>query len=196
MNICVYGASSNAIDEEYIKVTEQLGQKMASRGHTLVYGAGAGGLMGAAARGAYSRGGRIIGIAPTFFEIDGVLFDKCTEFFPTKTMRERKQLMEDKSEAFIMVPGGIGTFDEFFEILTLKQLGRHTKAIAILDINGYYTELFSFLKKASDEHFMREACHSLYAVFTDSDKMLDYIENYKSETVEVDHMKSILQKVD
>ena len=123
MNICVYGASSNQIDKDFIKAGELLGEEIAKRGHTLIFGAGANGLMGAAARGAASQNGKIIGIAPKFFNADGVLYEKCTELIMTGTMRERKQTMEDMSEAFVMVPGGIGTLEEFFEILKAIFLG-------------------------------------------------------------------------
>ena len=90
---------------------------MADRGHNLVYGAGGQGLMGAVARGVHEKNGNIVGVVPSFFNVDGVLFGDCNELIFTETMRERKQIMEDRSDAFIMTPGGIGTFEEFFEIL-------------------------------------------------------------------------------
>ena len=127
MRSCVFGAASPTIDAEYIEKVEQLGKKMAERGHSLVFGGGGNGLMGAAARGVRRGGGSIVGVIPRFFEDEGVeaICDFCTELVFTETMRERKQIMEDRSDAFIVVPGGIGTFEEFFEILTLKQLCRH-----------------------------------------------------------------------
>ncbi|MBO5370027.1 MAG: TIGR00730 family Rossman fold protein, partial [Clostridia bacterium] len=131
MRICVYGASSVKTDKKYIDAVENLCYKLASEGHSLVYGAGANGLMGAAARGFTKGGGHIIGVVPHFFNIDGILYDKCDELIRTETMRERKQIMEDKADVFVVVPGGVGTFDEFFEILTLKQLARHSKAMII-----------------------------------------------------------------
>ena len=177
MNICVYGASSNAIAKSYINPTEELGAKIAERGHTLIYGGGAAGLMGAAARGVYARGGKIIGVVPSFLNVDGILFDNCDELIFTETMRERKQLMEEKSEAFIMTPGGLGTFDEFFEILTLKQLGRHSKPIAVFNINGYFDSLIAQLKNAVHKQFMTTESVEL-CLFTDSaDKLLDYLED-------------------
>ena len=139
MNICVFGASSNDIDPAYIAAGEQLGKEMAARGHKLVFGGGQTGLMGAVVRGVTAGGGHSTGIAPTFFDIPGILFEACTEFIFTETMRERKDLMDSKSDAFIMTPGGIGTMEEFFEIFTLKQLGRHAKPIGILNVNGYYS---------------------------------------------------------
>ena len=176
MNICLYGASSNAIAKSYINPTEELGAKIAERGHTLIYGGGAEGLMGAAARGAYSQGGKIIGIVPSFLNVDGILFDNCDEMIFTETMRERKQLMEEKSDAFIVTPGGVGTFDEFFEILTLKQLGRHSKPIAVFNINGYFDSLVEQLKNAVHKQFMNPESFELF-MFTDSaNKLINYIE--------------------
>ncbi len=189
MNICIYGASSDAIDPVYLTRVEKLGETLAKRGHGLVFGAGAKGVMGAAARGFHKAGGNIKGVAPTFFNVDGILFEHCTEFVPTETMRERKQIMEDSADAFIIGPGGIGTFEEFFEILTLKQLGRHAKPIAIYNVNGYYDAMLAMLQKSADEHFMREVTLDLYKVFDDDDKMIDYLENSNEELVDVVKMK-------
>ncbi len=183
MNICLYGASSNTIDEKYIKLTEEFGEKLAERGHTLVYGAGAGGLMGAAARGVHKAEGKIIGVAPSFFNVDGILFEHCSEMIYTETMRERKAIMEQKADAFVMVPGGIGTFDEFFEILTLKQLGRHNKPIAIFNQEGYYDGITVLLENAIKEGFMTEKNRELLGVFEEAEELLSYFENYKSEDV-------------
>ena len=191
MRICVYGASSNKISSVYTDAAEKLGEEMAKRNHALVFGAGNAGCMGASARGAKKHGGEIIGIAPTFFEVDGVLFEHCTQFIPTQTMRERKKLLEDYADAFVMTPGGIGTYDEFFEIITLKQLERHTKAIAILNVNGYYDDLEHLLTKAVDENFMTNETKELVAFFTDINEMLDYLENYTPPEIIVSNMKHI-----
>ena len=104
------------------------------RGHSLVYGGGAKGLMGAAARGVKRQGGHILGIAPSFFNVDGELFEDCDEFLYPDTMRERKKLLEEKSDAFVILPGGIGTCNEFFETLVLRSLGRLAKPIALFNI--------------------------------------------------------------
>lgn len=191
MNICLYGASSNTIDSSYIEKTEHLGERIAARGHNLVYGAGAGGLMGAAARGVIKGGGSVTGVAPSFFKVDGVLFEGCTEIIYTDTMRQRKQIMENMSDAFLMVPGGIGTFDEFFEILTLKQLGRHNKSIAVFNINGYFDGLVAMLEKAICENFMTENCRLLWHSFDDADLLLDYLENSEKYQFSIKSMKNI-----
>ena len=181
MNICLYGASSSAIAKSYINPTEELGAKIAERGHTLIYGGGAEGLMGAAARGAYSQGGKIIGIVPSFLNVDGILFDNCDEMIFTETMRERKQLLEEKSDAFIVTPGGVGTFDEFFEILTLKQLGRHSKPLAVFNINGYFDSLIEQLKNAVRKQFMNPESFELCFFTDNADKLINYLEYAVSE---------------
>lgn len=198
MNICVFGASSSIIDNSFITSIEELGRKIADRGHGLIYGAGASGLMGAVARGVKERGGSVIGVVPDFFEdenmgVDGRIFKECTELIKTDTMRERKRIMEERGDAFVIVPGGIGTFEEFFEVFTLKQLERHNKAIAILNVNGYYDAMIQLLETAVEHKFMRDACKLLYKVFDNEDEMLDYLENYVPVDVNVFEVKNIEQ---
>ncbi len=191
MNICVYGASSNKLDRSYITVVEEFGFQLAKRGHHLVFGGGSEGLMGAAARGVHKGGGNITGVAPSFFNVDGILYQDCTEFIYTETMRERKQIMEDKADAFVMVPGGIGTFEEFFEILTLKQLRRHKKAIACLNINGFFDTMIAMLEETIEGHFMAPACRELYRFFDKSEEVLDYLERYEYIGLSVEQTKHI-----
>lgn len=181
MKICVFGAASAHIDDIYIKKVEELGGKMAKRGHSLVFGAGATGLMGAAARGVKRGGGEIVGVIPKFFKEEGVeqIYDECDEIIYTDTMSERKKKMEDEADAFIIVPGGIGTFEEFFEVLTLKQLGRHEKAIVIYNIENYYDDLEKFMKTVTERKFITFKCYEMYSYFNDSNSILDYIESYK-----------------
>lgn len=191
MNICVYGASSATIDQSFIDAGERLGEEMAKRSIGLVFGGGANGLMGAAARGSYRLGGKIIGIAPKFFNVDGILFEHCTEFIYPENMRDRKRKMEELSDGFIITPGGIGTFDEFFEILTLKQLGRHSKPIAILNTNGYYNHLRDFIQNGIDNGFMNESCKELYLITESESEILDYIENYSPSHLSVSKLKNV-----
>lgn len=192
MKICVFGAASNKIDDSYIAAVEKLGEKIAKRGHALVFGAGGHGLMGAAARGVYAAGGKITGVIPSFFRDENIeaIFENCDELIYTQTMAQRKAKMEDLADAFIIVPGGIGTFEEFFEVLTLKQLGRHTKPIAILDINGYYEGLEKFLESSVEEKFIRDGCKHLYFYSTSQDEVLSYIENDEQKHVDVHEVKN------
>ena len=194
MVICLYGASSQNIHPDYFTGVEDFGRAMGTRGHTLLFGGGDTGLMGAAARGVKSQQGRVIGVAPRFFNADGILYPACDEFFFTDTMRERKQILEDKADAFVAVPGGIGTFDELFEILTLKQLGRHSKPVALLNLRGYFDPLLAMLEKAMADGFMKEECRSLWAAFDNAGDLLDYLVGYHGEIgffKEVDHDQSV-----
>jgi len=177
-HICVYGAASNAIDVKYIAECERLGELMAGRGYGLVFGGGQNGLMGATARGVKRGGGHIIGIAPSFFNTDGVLYEKCDEFIYPETMRERKMLLEERSYAFIAAPGGIGTFDEFFEIISLRQLGRHHKAIVLLDIFGYYEPLAAMIDNAISQRFAADNTRELFKIARTCEEALDYIDGY------------------
>lgn len=177
MTICVYGAASNDIDERFLKAGEELGNRIAKDGNDVVFGGGASGLMGAVARGVKQQGGRIVGVVPSFFNVDGVLFEQCDEKLFTETMRIRKQTLEERSDAFIVTPGGIGTFDEFFEILTLRSLGRHNKPIAILNTLGYYDKLLDFLKGGEKMGFIRNFANKLYFVSDSVEEIMDYINN-------------------
>ena len=191
MKICVYGAASSLIDKVFTDAGEELGRRMVERGHSLVFGGGRSGMMGAPARGVFEKGGHILGIAPEFFEENNpeISFENCTEFIKTSTMRERKRLLDEMSEAFIVSPGGIGTFDEFFEILTLKQLGRHNKAIVILNINGYFDDMLKMMSHAIDKKFITTDCVELYKVVNTADEALDYIESYDPTEVDLSKVK-------
>jgi len=175
LNICVYGAASSQIAPVFLEKTEALGEAIAKRGHTLVFGAGGNGVMGALASGAAKAGGNIVGIVPSFFP-DGVLSPACTEIRRTETMRERKQAMEDTSDAFIMAPGGIGTLDEFFEILTLRQLDRHQKPIAIFNVDGVFDGLLEVLSRLSQEGFIGNTGTRLLQAFDNEADILSYLE--------------------
>ena len=191
MRICVYGAASPTIDSEYIKQVEIMGEKMAKRGHSLVFGGGGNGLMGAAARGVKKGGGYILGVIPKFFDDEKVeaICDFCDELIKPDTMRQRKQIMEDNADAFIVVPGGIGTFEEFFEILTLKQLCRHNKPIAIYNLKGYYNEINYAMDQAIIKNFIKDNCRELYITTDNLEELFSYIEAPVDNTRSVKELK-------
>ena len=162
MNICVFCASSSNIAPEFFEAATELGSLIAKNGHTLVYGGGSSGLMGAVANGALDNGGHVIGVAPKFFDEPGVLLKDSCEFIFTETMSERKDIMIDMADAFICLPGGIGTFEEFFEVLTLKQLGQHAKSISLLNTRDYYDDFNSMMAVTAKRGFMSMACLDLY----------------------------------
>lgn len=191
MNICVYGASSKTLDEKYITAVENLGQHLAQRGHGLVFGGGANGLMGAAARG-FTKGNAkdIVGVAPKFFNADGILYEHCTEYIRPDTMRERKSILEERSDCFIAAPGGIGTFDELFEIATLRSLGRHSKPIVLYNVSGFYNPMLEMLRIYEGEGFLKNF-EGLVFVSDDIEKIADYLENYTSSSLGVESFKNI-----
>lgn len=178
MNICVFGSSSEAINKEFLISAESLGRKIAQRGDTVVFGAGKYGVMGAAARGAKAENGRIIGVTPRFFDEMEVIYDECTELIYTETMRERKAIMEEKADAFVICAGGIGTFEEFFEVLTLKQLNRHCKPIIVYNVGGYYNPMIAMMQNAVDREFMSDECNRLYTVAETEEQVFEQIKNY------------------
>lgn len=178
MRVCVFGAASPTIDPAYIRSVEELGEELARRGHSLVFGGGGNGLMGAVARGVRAGGGYIFGVIPHFFEEEQVeaVCDFCDELIQPETMRQRKQIMEDNADAFIVVPGGIGTFEEFFEILTLKQLCRHHKPIAVYNLQGYYDDIQRALEGATEKGFIRENCRELFFTTDCPEELFHYLE--------------------
>ena len=191
MKICVYGAASSLIAQSYKDAAKDLVKKIAKRGDSLVFGGGANGVMGAVAEGVYEEKGHILGVVPKFFKEANseVSFKKCSEYIYTDTMRERKCEMEKNCDAFIIAPGGIGTLDEFFEILTLKQLGRHNKAIVLFNINGFYDELDTMMTKSIEEEFITHDCKELYKVLDNADGILDYIEQYDPKDIDLSKVK-------
>lgn len=176
MNICLFGSARDSVPEIYITQTEALGRLMGSRGHSLVFGGGARGMMGAAARGVRAAGGQLIGIAPEFFNKPGVFAD-CDDLVITEDMSTRKNKMIALADAFVIAPGGVGTLDEFFEVLTLLSLEQHGKPIALYNIAGFYDGLLSFLQKAAGEDFFLPGLLNLFAVTDSPAAVLDYLES-------------------
>ena len=181
MQVCLYGASSNVLAQGYLDAAYDAGKLLAQHGHTLVYGGGAQGVMGAAARGAHENSGRVIGVAPSFFHVDGILYDQCDEFIYTETMRERKGIMDEKAEGFLLAPGGIGSFEEFFEILTLKQLGRDDRAIVLLNTLGAFDAMLRMLEELAERRFMSKNCLELYFVADTPEQAMEYLAGYVAQ---------------
>lgn len=193
MNICIYGAASSKIDKDFISAGETLGEKMAESGIGLIFGAGANGMMGAVARGQRRKGGKIIGVVPSFFNVDGVLFDGCDELVRTETMRERKKLLGEKADGYIVTPGGIGTLDEFFEILTLKQLARIDKPIVILNLKGFYNPMIDMIESFIAGKTIARRVTKLYFLTEDIDAAVDYIKNYQAKGINPEEYKDVLK---
>lgn len=175
MRVCIFGASGAEIDKTYIENTEELGEKLALKGHSLVFGGGKYGLMGAAARGFTKGKGHITGVIPTFFGDYDVIYE-CDEFVWTENMRDRKKYMEDNSDAFIITPGGIGTYEEFLEVLTLKQLARLSKPIVVFNINGFFNKLLSVFDDNVRDGFIRAQTPELFKVTDSVDEVIKIVE--------------------
>ena len=178
MNICVYGAASQQIHTDFLQGAHQLGHCLAKAGFGLVFGGGNTGVMGACARGAAQTGGQILGVAPSFFNQEGVLYPSCTTLHLTDTMRQRKEMMEHLSHGFVMAPGGIGTLEEFFEILTLKSLGRLDRPLVLYNINGYYDKMKELLEHTASENFMETSVLEICVFLDKPEEIIEYIEKY------------------
>lgn len=178
-NICVFGASSNMIDERFKRDAFEVGRLIAESGFGLVFGAGDSGLMGQAARGAHSAGGRIIGVIPEKLNKPGVYFEHCTERIETPTMHERKAKMEELSAGFIALAGGFGTIEELMEVMTLKQLSYIDPAIVILNTAGCYDPLIAQLDRCFTEGFAHEGYRSLYYAASTPAEAVAYCAEYR-----------------
>lgn len=189
MRICIYGASGQELAQPYFDAARELGRLLAAGGHSLIFGGGAHGLMGACAEGAHEKGGEIIGVAPRFFDEPGILYSQCTRFLFTETMAQRKTAMFEESEAFIALPGGIGTFEEFFETLTLKQLGRHHKPMALLNTLGYYEPLTALLERAVRDGFLARRCFQLYGLCQTPQEALERVLTEKAPPGGLDRLE-------
>lgn len=154
-NICVFCGSSPGSRPSYTEVARKLGEHLASQGITLVYGGARVGLMGVVADAALSKGGRVVGILPGFMEGKEIAHPGLTELIIVKSMHERKAQMAERSDAFIAMPGGYGTFEELFEMLTWTQLGLQQKPCGLLNVEGYYAPLCAQLDRAVIDGFMR-----------------------------------------
>ena len=176
--ICVYSSSSNSIDATYFELAAELGKAIALNKDVLLFGGGMRGLMGATATAVNKHGGRIVGVIPKALNQKGVVYETCNELIVTKDMRKRKSVMDARSDAFIALPGGFGTFEEVLEMITLKQLKYHNKPIVILNGNGYYDFMLKQFDQIIDQHFAKPESYSLYHVSSNVSDALEYICNY------------------
>ena len=178
--ICVYSSSSRTIDPVYFDAAHHLGREIAVKGDRFLFGGGITGLMGACAKSVHEHQGQVIGVIPEALNLEGVVYDKCDELVVTKCMRERKAAMDERSDAFIALPGGYGTMEEVLEIITLKQLRYHDKPIVILNINNFYDNLLEQFETAIDQQFAKTVCNELYFVTEEISEALQYIDAYES----------------
>lgn len=174
MNICLYGSGSRKIDEIYTDEAYLLGCELAKKGHTLVFGGGDTGMMGACAKGAHDNDGKTIGIAPEWIGNFEPLCEKCSDFIYVDSMDERKNKFLENSDAFIITPGGIGTLDEFFEIITLRKLKQHNKEIIVFNINGFFDKMFEMIDDMGEKGFLYKQ-EELFKKANNLDEILEII---------------------
>jgi hypothetical protein len=183
-SICVFCGSSAGHDPFYADVARRMGETLARRGIRLVYGGGRIGLMGEVARAALASGGEVVGVIPEALMRRELAYDDLTELHVVATMHERKALMAERSDGFIAMPGGFGTFEEFCEVLTWSQLGIHAKPVALLDVKGYYRPLLSLFDHAVTEGFVRPLHRSLVLADVDPERLLDAMARFVPPKVE------------
>ena len=155
-SLCVYCGSKPGTDPAFTQSAVQVGTWIGQHGGQLVYGGGRNGLMGIVANATMAAGGRVIGVIPRALVEKEWAHTECTELHVVETMHERKQMMAEKADAFVALPGGIGTFEEFYEVWTWRQLGYHNKPIGLLNVNGYYKPMLDFLNGVVQHEFMGE----------------------------------------
>ena len=171
-NICVFASSSNSVAQVYKKAARQLGAEIAKKEIGIVFGAGTDGLMGELARASHQHSGYVTGVIPDSLNMPGIVYEKCDELVDTRTMAQRKAIMEQKSFAFIALPGGFGTLEEILEIITLKQLGYHNKPVVIINTSGFYDNLVAQLNEIVRQDFAVSDVLTLFYVCQDAKQLL------------------------
>jgi len=181
--ICVYCGSSPGLLADYREAGTQLGHMLAGRDIGLVYGGAAVGVMGAVADGVLEKGGEVIGVIPAALATREVAHDGLSKLFVVDSMHERKAKMAELSDGFIALPGGWGTLEEIFEMLTWAQLGFHDKPCGLLNISHYFDHLYAFLEHAIQQRFVREAYRPMMMIEESAESLLDRFTSYRAPRV-------------
>jgi uncharacterized protein (TIGR00730 family) len=185
-SVCVYCGSSNRVDARFLDAATELGRLMGQAGLKLIYGGGRVGLMGRVADGVLQAGGEVLGIIPGHLHAREVAHPGVTELMVVDTMHERKQLMAEKADAFVVLPGGYGTLDEMFEIITWRQLGLHDKPLVLADLFGYWAPLAQLLDTIIDTGFAQPECRNLYHTVTSVADILPALAEARPPTAPVE----------
>ncbi|RED53606.1 TIGR00730 family Rossman fold protein [Aestuariispira insulae] len=185
-SVCVYCGSSSNVRESYRQCAIDFGRQLAESGRSLVYGGGKVGLMGLVADSTINNGGEVLGVIPEFLRDLEVGHGGVTELVITENMHERKMIMAERADAFVALPGGLGTLDETFEILTWKQLKLHDKPVIILNIDGYWDSLIELIHKQVAENFAKEANLELFQVVTSVEEAIEALEKSPAPTHDIE----------
>jgi uncharacterized protein (TIGR00730 family) len=178
-SVAVYCGSSSGNQEMYVQQAQEMGRELARRGLTLVYGGGCVGLMGVIADAVLAEGGKVIGVIPGFLADKELAHKGCTELHVVETMHQRKLLMADLADGFVAMPGGFGTLEELFEVLTWGQLGLHGKPVGLLNTLGFYDALLALLDHMSGEAFLRTENRDQVLQNASAAALLDAMEQYQ-----------------
>lgn len=182
-NICVYCGSSPGKNPAYLQAAKSLAESLCDRGIGLVYGGAAIGVMGTVADAVLEGGGKAVGVIPKSLAVKEVAHDGLTDLHVVASMHERKAMMAELADGFIALPGGWGTFEEIFEILTWAQLGFHDKPCGLLNVDGYYGKLIEFLENAFEQQFVNDLCRPMLMESRRPDELLDLFASYKAPKV-------------
>ena len=180
-SLCTFCSSSEKIDPLFFDHSRRVGELIGSEGMELIYGGASCGLMGEVARCARRRGARVTGIIPEKLLPKSIAPQEVDELIITKDMASRKAEMERRADGFLVLPGGFGTLEEALEVMTLKQLGYHSKPIVFLNVRNFFSPLLDLFEGFYRERFAKEEYRRLYAVFTDSESLFPYLKNYVPE---------------
>ena len=191
LSLCVYCGSRAGTDPAFERAARALGSAVGRRGWQLVYGGGHAGLMGCVADAALAAGARVVGVIPHGLMQRELGHGGLTELHVVESMHERKRLMADRSDAFVALPGGIGTLEELFEAWTWRQLGMHAKPVGLLDVGGYYGGLLGFLDHAVRQGFVPEGQHALLQVDSDIETLLDRLETLAAQAPQASDYRNI-----
>jgi hypothetical protein len=178
-NVCVYCGSSDRIPTAYLDAARQMGYVLAERGLTLVYGAGCTGIMGVLADAVLERGGEVVGVIPVMFNTPQLVHKRLTRLEVVADMHTRKSRLVELADAFIALPGGFGTLDEFFEILTWAQIGLHQKPIGLLNTCGYFTTLLEWIEQAQSQGFIYAEHRALFNYAEFPGDLLEAMNNHR-----------------
>lgn len=190
-SLCVYCGSRTGDEPAFAALAAEVGVWIGSHNGQLVYGGGRNGLMGIVADATLATGGRVIGVIPKALVEKEWAHTDCTELYVVDTMHERKRIMAEHADAFLALPGGIGTLEEFFEVWTWRQLGYHAKPVGLLNLNGYYDHLLAFLSTSVNNGFMSDWQMGLIAVAADPQQLLPQLvqaAGLASEAVRLDQI--------
>lgn len=189
-SLCVYCGSSRGTNPNFIPLATELGRELAARKIRLVYGGGRVGLMGACADGVMANGGKVVGIIPQHLQDREIGHSGLTELKVVDNMHTRKRMMFDLSDAFCILPGGLGTLEEFFEIVTWRQLGMHDKPIIVLNLDGYWDSLVGMIDGIIDDGFAQASSRQYFSVVNSIGRLFDILAA-PAETQEPDHPERI-----